>query len=466
MLIGADIALFKALLKGLVEADLIDHSFIQQHTTGWQQVSQELEQVSWQTLIDASGVSRRQIGKAVMMLAKARRGIICWSMGITHHAHGVDNILAIANLAMARAWLGKPGCGLLPLRGHSNVQGVGSMGVVAELNQTFAEKMQQVYALTPNTNQGMDTYAAMQAASAGQMNVALLLGGNLFASNPDRHWAAAALKNIDCTIYISTKMNEGHVHGRGKTSLILPALARDEEAQATTQESMFNFVRYSAGGKPVWDSDIRSEVDILASIAERVLPKNRFDWSNLKSHQQLRNSIAKIVPGYADLGEIDQNRKEFQVSRRTFHQPEFATSNRKANFHVTPLPESDWEPDCFRLTTVRSEGQFNTVVYDQEDLYRGNKHRDVVMMSADDVQGLGAKEGDRVVVMTEIGKLEVNVSIVNIRSGSIAMYYPEANVLVPRRIDKQSGTPAFKSVSARVCIVKRQYSRQMANGRI
>jgi len=448
--VGSDIALFTALLKAVVESGGADDYYIDNYTIGWDAVERSVTELSWASLIEACGISRHDIQHAAEIMIEAKRGILCWAMGLTHHLHGTDNIIALSNIALARGWLGRPGCGLLPIRGHSNVQGVGSVGVTPNLKAAFAAKMEEIYGIAAGKEKGMTTFESMQAAAEGRVGAAFMLGGNLFASNPDRYWAAAAMKRIPLTIYLSTKLNEGHVHGRGRTSLILPVLARDEEAQTTTQESMFNFVRLSEGGTPVVEGNLRSEVDIIASLAERILPRGRFDWAALRSHRHLREQIARIVPGYEPLARIDEGGAEFHIEGRSFHEPRFATVDRKAHFHVAPLPDFSPGADEFRLMTLRSEGQFNTVVYEEEDLYRGNTRRDVVMMAEEDACGLGLQEGDRVHVRTDTGVLEVTVSVADIRSGNLAMYYPEANVLVPRRVDEHSGTPAFKSVLARV----------------
>lgn len=452
--VGADAALFKALLKAVVEAGGVDRGFVEDHTEGWEGVEADVAEAPWRALTAASGVSEAEIRRAAEMMVTAKRGVFCWAMGLTHHAHGVDNILALANLALARGWLGRPGCGLLPIRGHSNVQGVGSVGVAPALKRAFADRLHQVYGIEAPSTPGWDTFRSMQAAEEGRVQAAFLLGGNLFASNPDRTWAARALDRIPVMVHASTKLNEGHVHGRGGTTLVLPVLARDEESQATTQESMFNLVRLSEGGTPAVDGEMRSEVDIIASLAEGILPPDRFDWSELRSHEHLRQQIARVVPGYEAISEIDRTRQEFQIGGRTFRKPHFATDSGRARFQVTALSGFSPEPGEFRLMTLRSEGQFNTVVYEEEDLYRGNTRRDVVMMSATDAERLGVGEGDRVSVQTEAGALEVSVAVTEIRTGSLAMYYPEANVLVPRGIDQASGTPAFKSVSARVVRVQ------------
>lgn len=448
--IGGDIALYKALLKGVIEQGGVNHAFIDQYTTGWEAVRADIESTSWDELVRTSGVPRSSIDAAVSEIVGSQRGIFLWAMGLTQHAHGVDNILALSNVALARGWLGRPGCGLLPVRGHSNVQGVGSMGVAPELKKGFTAKLRELYEIDASKPRGYDTYQSLEAAHDGKIRAAFLLGGNLFASNPDREWAAAAMRRIPFTFSLTTKLNEGHVHGRGKTALIVPVLARDEEGQATTQESMFNYVRMSDGGKPSVGGEFRSEVEVIASLAERVLPAGRFDWNSLRSHQRLREEIAKVVPGFAAMGEIDRTRGEFQIEGRTFHEPKFKTEDGKARFAVTSIPMGAPAPDEFRLMTLRSEGQFNTVVYEEEDLYRGNRRRDVVMMSAQDAAVLRLSEGDRVQVRTEAGVMSATVAFVDIRPRNLAMYYPEANVLVPRKLDSRSKTPAFKSVAARL----------------
>jgi molybdopterin-dependent oxidoreductase alpha subunit len=448
--IGSDIALSKALLKGVIEAGAIDRVFVEAHTNGFGEVRADVEATPWDDLLEACGVPRAQVDAAVRMLVEAERGIFLWAMGLTHHAHGVDNVTALANLALARGWLGRPGCGLLPIRGHSNVQGVGSVGMTPALREAFASALEAAYEIQVPRDPGQDTYASMLAAELGEVQASVLLGGNLFASNPDRAWAGAALRKIPFTLSLTTKLNEGHVHGRGQTTVIVPVLARDEESQPTTQESMFNYVRLSDGGTPAVKGEMRSEVDVLAAIAERVLPTGRFDWSSLHSHRALRQEIARVVPGYAAIGEIDETRKEFVVGGRVRHDPAFATPDGRAHFTVTPLADFRPAPGEFRLMTLRSEGQFNTVVYEETDLYRGNHRRDVVMMAAEDATTLGVAEGDLVTVRTDTGSMRVVVAIVEIRAGNLAMYYPEANVLVPRRLDERSKTPAFKSVLARV----------------
>jgi anaerobic selenocysteine-containing dehydrogenase len=248
--------------------------------------------------------------------------------------------------------------------------------VAPGLKAEFAQRLGDLYGVRLPTTPGLHTMASVEAAADGRIDTALLLGGNLFSATPDRAWTGRALRRIGTTIYVSTKLNESHVHGRGRTHLVLPALARDEEHECTTQESMFSYVRLSEGGAHPASEEMRSEVDILAVLAAAVLPPGPVDFASFRSHAALREAIAKVVPGYERIGTIDRTRQEFHVAGRVFHEPGFATADGRARFRPTPPPAFAPGAGEFRLMTLRSEGQFNTVVYEDEDLYRGNERRE------------------------------------------------------------------------------------------
>jgi molybdopterin-dependent oxidoreductase alpha subunit len=448
--VGADIPLLKLMLKGLVDRDALDRNFLTAHVDGWPAVEADVRSASRQELFDACGVPQQDVDAAVERLARAERTIFCWAMGITQHAHGVDNVQAIVNLALSRGMVGKPGAGLLPIRGHSNVQGVGSVGVSPALKVEFARRLEQLYGIELPDEPGLHTLASVEAADREYIDCAVLLGGNLFAATPDRTWAGNALRKIGTTVYVTTKLNEGHIHGRGRTCLVLPARARDEEHQCTTQESMFNFIRLSDGGAPPASEEMQSEVEIVATLAGMVLPEGPVDFHSLRDHRAIRAAIAAVVPGFEAMGQIDDERREFHIRARTLHLPTFATASGKAHATVTPVPHQALADGEFRLMTLRSEGQFNTVVYEDEDIYRGNERRDVVMMNEADAATLNLCRDQPVVVCNETGRMEVVVRFAPLPRGNLAMYYPEANVLIPRRIDPASGTPVFKSTTARV----------------
>jgi anaerobic selenocysteine-containing dehydrogenase len=287
----------------------------------------------------------------------------------------------------------------------------------------------------------------MEAADRGEIRSALCLGGNLFGSNPNAKFAGQALAKVELVTYLNTTLNTGHVWGRGRQTLLLPVLARDEEPEKTTQESMFNFVRLSDGGRGRLQGP-RSEVDLIATIGRQVLgTAGPVDWQAIRRHCNIRQMIAQILPGFEKIGAIDQTREEFQINGRTFHEPRFATPSGKAQFAVNPLPSLQRAKAQLRLMTVRSEGQFNTVVYEEEDIYRGQERRDVVLMNSADVETLGLKADQRVTVRSAAGFLSgILVRAYDIRAGNALMYFPEANALVPTTTDPLSKTPAFKSV--------------------
>ncbi len=449
--IGGDIAFLKGVAKSVLEMSAVDRAYLEAHTTGWDAVEADLLGAQWPQLEAASGVTRAVMVDVARRYARSRAAIFLWAMGVTHHVHGVDNVLAIVNLALMRGMVGRPHAGLLPIRGHSNVQGVGSVGLTPALKESFARALEQAYGITLPTAKGLDTYNGILAMADGRIDTAVYFGGNLYSANPDSDFAARAMQRVGTAIYISTKLNPGHFHGRGKRTLILPARTRDEELQPTTQESMFNYVRWSVGGERAASAEMRSEVDILASLAARVLPAGAVDWTRWKSHRNLRQEIARIVPGFEALADIDTTKRDFTIPGRLRHAPEFGTADGRAQLCVTPVPELPLAPGELRLMTLRSEGQFNTVVYEYDDRYRGADGRDVVFMHADDARRLGFAAGERVRLVSDTGTYgPVRVLLTDIRAGNLAAYYPEANVLVPRQVDARSLTPAFKSVRVRV----------------
>jgi anaerobic selenocysteine-containing dehydrogenase len=366
-------------------------------------------------------------------------------MGLTHHKWGVDSILALCNFAFATGHVGKPGAGLLPIRGHSNVQGIGSIGFSPSLAEGIKQTLEKIYEKQFPTTPGYDTHALIDAAAEGKIDVLFALGGNLWGSNPNSNWATAAMQKIPLTVYLSTKLNPGHFYGHGKRTLILPVLARDEEPQSTTQESMFNFVRLSDGGDENVKGQMRAESQVIIDIAEGVLGRVPFDWSSLRSHHAIRKIIAQSVPGWQEIANIDGAGKEFTINGRVFHTPDYPVqASGRAIMHHTPLPPK--RGDEFRLITLRSEGQFNSVVYEEYDLYRGVPHRYCVLMSQEDATRLKLQDGSRVTVRGEAGKLDnIEVFVTAIKSGVLAMYYPESNVLISANLDERSRTPAFKS---------------------
>ncbi|HEV8605220.1 MAG TPA: FdhF/YdeP family oxidoreductase [Tepidisphaeraceae bacterium] len=449
--IGGDIALLSGITKCLLERDQVDHDYVAQHTENFEQVRRQVELLSWEEIQKASGVSRAEIEEAAEIYAQAKNAVFGWTMGITHHEHGVENVQWIVNVALLRGMVGKPHAGLLPIRGHSNVQGLGSIGVTPALKKAVMERLTTLGVKMPGF-EGYDTMAAMHASDRGEMKFGLCLGGNLYGANPDSTFAGRALSKLDLLVYVSTTLNIGHARGRGKATLILPALARDEEPQPTTQESMFNFVRLSDGGASR-HAGPRSEISILSDMALRACGEGGpVDWRLAADHSHLRQLIAQIIPGWEKIGAIDTTKEEFHLAERILHRRAFKTASGKAIFKAHAIPQlAGLEKDQVRVMTVRSEGQFNTVVYEEEDIYRGQDGRDVILMNREDMARMGLKEDQRVTVSNEVGSMAgIRVRPFEIRAGNALMYYPEANALVSTKVDPRSKTPGFKSAVVRV----------------
>ena len=446
--IGGDIALLTGVAKELLEQKVQDTAFITAATESFDAFIQQVRETSWEAILRGSGVTREEIRRIAEMYAKAKNVVFGWTMGITHHLHGTDNVKMIVNLALLRGMVGRPHAGLMPIRGHSNVQGIGSVGVTPQLKKAILEKFEQRLGIEVPKSAGLDTMACVAASERGEMDVALCLGGNLYGSNPDLAYAERAISKLGLVTYMTTTLNTGHAWGRGKETLILPVLPRDEESQPTTQESMFSYVRLSDGGKPRYPGP-RSEVAVLTTLGRLVLgEQGPVNWKQLESHDAVRQLIAELIPGFEPIAEISKTKKEFHIAGRQMDARAFPTPSGRARFHAVPLPvHPELAANQFRMMTVRSEGQFNSVVYEQEDLYRNQDRRDIILLNQSDIERLGWKTDQTVRVRSAVGEMRLQrVRPFDIRPGNAMMYTPEANVLIPRDVDPQSKTPGFKNI--------------------
>jgi molybdopterin-dependent oxidoreductase alpha subunit len=451
--IGGDLALLMGVAKSLLEQNAEDKTFIEQHTENFAEFARQVKQTRWEDILKQSGVDRETIEQIAEQYQSAKNVVIGWCMGITHHLHGTQNVQMIANVALLRGMVGRRNAGLMPIRGHSNVQGMGTVGVTPALKQAILKQFEQQLGIAVPTSPGYDTMACMQAAGRGEMDFAICLGGNLYGSNPDTRHALESLSRLKTMAYLSTTLNTGHAWGTAGETLILPVLPRDEEPQPTTQESMFSFVRLSDGG-PARFPGPRSEVSILASIGQQLFAglegkaAERIDWKKLESHAAIRRLISELIPEYASINNLGESKEEFHVPGRAVENYLFPTATGKAKFHAIPLPEPPaLEDKQLRLMTIRSEGQFNAVVYDEEDIYRRQERRDVILMNPGDIARFGFEPNQRVKISSQAGEMRyILVREFEIRPGNAAMYFPEANVLVPHSVDPLSKTPGFKHV--------------------
>ena len=459
---GSDVAVFLGIQKALLERDAIAWEFVKAHADGWQALIAQIEATSWESIKACSGLSREELGHTASRLAACKAVVFAWAMGITHHANGTSNVQAIANTAVLTGNVGRPGAGTMPIRGHSNVQGFGSMGVTVRLREPMQRALEQLLGKPLSRAAGYDTRALIEAAERGTVDTLLCLGGNLYGANPDSGQASRALGKIDTLIYLATKPNTGHFHGlASRQTLLLPVFNRFETPHRTTVESGNNWVRLNEPGSThLRSGQLISEVEFLAELAHRLHGDSPIDWRRLQDPVYVRELIARTVPGYEGIAHIDESRREFEVAGRVFHEPRFATANGRAQLAPTPLPEltlpdadhfgglNPGEPGLvLSLITARSYGQHNTVVYKAGDSYRGMPHRQTILMNPADISGSGLVAHQRVSVRGEAGALEgIEVIPGSIRRGSGLMFYPEANVLMHAVIDADSGTPAFKRV--------------------
>ena len=450
--IGSDLFLLKAMAKVLIESNKIATDYIADHTENFAQFAQDIHSLDWPSIVAATGIGEDEIRKIAAAYASASSAVFAWGMGITHHLHGVENVEAIANLALLRGMIGKPAAGLLPLRGHSNVQGIGTVGVKPQLAEDVFLQIEKVFKVTLPRAAGMDTLACLQAAFDKKIDAALLMGGNLFSATPDSRWAQQALDNIGFKVFLTTTLNRGHVTGMETSeALILPVTARDEEWQATTQESMFNYVRLSDGGISRL-ANVQPEVKILCDFAEKLLPDCPLDFAKFKQHNTIRAAIAATIPGMGELKDIGESKQEFTIKNRLLSRPEFATSSGKARFlaqkNTSPFTSSQYP---FALASIRSEGQFNSIIYEESDSYRGTDTRWSVLMNSEDITALGLAPGSLVTISSAYGAMEgVKVFAFDLPRGNLMAYYPEANILIGRQFDPRSKTPAFKSVAVAI----------------
>ncbi len=444
--IGSDRVLMQGIAKAVLEQGAQDEAFVSAHTDGYAAYRNILLGLDWSFVEAETGLSRGEIQSAARLYGGSDKAVFAWGMGLTHHLHGVENIEEVANLALLRGMVGKLGAGLLPLRGHSNVQGIGTIGVKPVLASEVLERIEAEFAVSLPRNAGLDTMASLERAAEGDMDLALIMGGNLYAATPNSMWAQAALDRIRTKVYLTTTLNRGHLFGSETGEVIvLPVTARDEEWQPTSQESMFSFVRLSDGGINRLDN-VRPETWILAALADRVLGRSPVDFRQFQKHRRVREAIARTVPGLEALADLDVARKEFHIRRRLLHEPVFNTASGKARF-VSKKVTAWKQSRPFTLMSVRTEGQFNSIVYEDEDIYRGVSHRWTVLMNRNDMARLALSEGTQVDIKSAHGVMTcVEVRPFDLPAGDCMAYYPEANALTGTAVDPRSRTPAFKSV--------------------
>ena len=447
---GGDLALFQALNRLLLEAEdarpgtVLDHDFIDAHTTGFEEFAQHARTVDWDDVRTATGLTRKEIEKVRDEVLTSERVIVCWAMGITQHKHGVPTVREIVNFLMLRGNLGRAGTGACPVRGHSNVQGDRTMGIWEQMPDTFLDALQKEFGFDPPRPHGLDTVDSIKAMREGRVKVFLALAGNFVRAAPDSEVTEEAMRSCRLTAHISTKLNRSHTVC-GDTALILPTLGRTERdvqangEQCVTVENSMSEVHTSRGRLEPASPLLLSEVAILCRLARRTLDgKADIPWDEFEGdYDTIRDRISRIVPGFHDFNARVTRPGGFQLPNPV-NEGVFKNKAGKALFtcneHVVPrAPEGH-----LLLQTLRSHDQWNTVPYTDNDRYRGiHGSRHVVLVNPADLTELGLAQGDHVDLVsvwsdgTERRAENFQVVPYPAAKGSAAAYYPETNVLVP-----------------------------------
>lgn len=470
--IGGDLALLKGMMKVMFEREaageaIFDHAFIAEHTSGFDALKADIAAQNWPDLVAAAGIDEAQIRRCADIYIASSATIICYGMGVTQHQQGSQLVQQIANLLLLKGNFGKPGAGISPIRGHSNVQGDRTVGIDEKPSAAYLDKVREVFGFEPPRAHGHHSVESIEAMLDGSARVFIGLGGNFVRAVPDTDRAYAAMRRLDLTVGIATKLNRGHlVHG--KDALILPVVARSErivtaagEQFVTIEDSMSN-VTASRGVLDPASEHLLPETEIVCRMAMATLPDSKVDWAAyIDDYGLIRDKIAAVYPalyeGFAERIEAPQGfHLDIPPRRRVW-----ATPNGKANFLVLPglavnAPVDD--PTMLRLATVRSHDQFNTTIYSYNDRYRGvYGDRMVLFMNAEDIADRGLEAGAKIALETfsnDGARRRVEgLTIIDypMSRGSVAGYYPELNPLLPLGFyDRTSGCPAAKAIPVRV----------------
>jgi molybdopterin-dependent oxidoreductase alpha subunit len=475
--VGGDAAVLKGMMKAVLAFDaadlarggpgVLDRDFIRDHTSGFETLLADIEATSWDEIVEVAGLSRADIEAAAGIYAKAQRVIVCYGMGITQHRHGTATVQQLANLLLLRGNIGREGAGICPLRGHSNVQGDRTVGITEIPGKVFLDRLQHVFGFEPPREKGHNAVEAIEAMLSGHSRALICLGGNLPVAMSDPQACFEAVRKLDLSVNIATKLNRSHLLV-GKHTYILPCLGRTElDMQATgpqsvTVEDSMSMVHASRGTLPPASPDLKSEPAIVAGIAKATLPQSKVDWDGMVAdYNRIRDAIEAVFPDFADFNERVKTPRGFRLDIPAGRR-EWRTPSKRANFIVfdskgqRPLAREGVQ-GALVLATVRSHDQYNTTIYGKNDRYRGvTGRRDVLFMNAADLAERGLAHGDLVDIEAvaandhspapRIVRNFVAVEF-DIARGAVAAYYPEANSLVAlSNIDPRSGTPSYKSV--------------------
>ncbi|MYS35374.1 molybdopterin-dependent oxidoreductase alpha subunit [Streptomyces sp. KhCrAH-43] len=463
--IGGDQALFRLLNKLILATEgAVDETFVAGHTHGYEEFAAAAAEADWDETLTATGLDRAAIEQALEMVLASERTVVCWAMGLTQHKHSVPTIREIVNFLLLRGNIGRPGAGVCPVRGHSNVQGDRTMGIFERPAPAFLDALDKEFGITSPRHHGYDVVRAIRALRDGDAKVFLAMGGNFVAATPDTDVTEAAMRNARLTVHVSTKLNRSHAV-TGARALILPTLGRtDKDVQAggkqfVTVEDSMSKVHASRGNLTPASPHLLSEPAIVARLARTVLgPGSATPWEEFeKDYATIRDRISRVVPGFENFNARIAHPGGFTLPHGPRDSRRFPTATGRANFTAAPVEFPELPEGRLLLQTLRSHDQYNTTIYGLDDRYRGIRGgRRVVLVHPDDATALGLADGSYTDLVSEwkdgVERRAPGFRVVHYPTarGCAAAYYPETNVLVPLDSTADtSNTPASKSVVVR-----------------
>ncbi|MCW5249371.1 FdhF/YdeP family oxidoreductase [Streptomyces sp. SHP 1-2] len=464
--LGGDQALFRLLNRLVLETPgAVDEAFVREHTHGYEEFARTAREADWQETLAATGLTRADIEEALRLVLGSERIIVCWAMGLTQHKHSVPTIREIVNFLLLRGNIGRPGAGVCPVRGHSNVQGDRTMGIFERPAPAFLDALEKEFGFAPPREHGYDVVRAIRALRDGDAKVFFAMGGNFVSASPDTEVTEAAVRRARLTVHVSTKLNRSHAV-TGARALILPTLGRTERdvqaggEQFVTVEDSMGMVHASRGRLEPASPHLLSEPAIVCRLARRVLGgRSRVPWEEFeRDYGAVRDRIARVVPGFEDFNARVARPGGFALPHAPRDERRFPTATGRANFTAAPVEYPRLPEGRLLLQTLRSHDQYNTTIYGLDDRYRGIRNgRRVVLVNPEDAGRLGVADGSYVDLVGEwpdgVERRAPGFRVVHYPTarGCAAAYYPETNVLVPLDATADtSNTPASKSVVVRL----------------
>ncbi|GEB61932.1 FdhF/YdeP family oxidoreductase [Streptomyces gardneri] len=465
--IGGDQALFRLLNKLVLETPgAVDEEFVREHTHGYEEFTAAARAADWDETLAATGLTRAEIERALEMVLASERTIVCWAMGLTQHKHSVPTIREVVNFLLLRGNIGRPGAGVCPVRGHSNVQGDRTMGIFERPAPAFLDALDKEFGIVSPRHHGFDVVRSIQALRDGEAKVFFAMGGNFVGATPDTEVTEAAMRNARLTVHVSTKLNRSHAV-TGTRALILPTLGRTDKdvqksgRQIVTVEDSMSLVHASRGNLPPASPHLLSEPAIVARMARAALGAgSATPWEEFAAdYATIRDRIARVVPGFEDFNaRLAANAGGFALPHGPRDERRFPTKTGKANFTAAPVEYPKVPEGRLLLQTLRSHDQYNTTIYGLDDRYRGIKGgRRVVLVHPEDAAAFGLADGAYTDLVSEwtdgTERRAPGFRVVHYPTsrGCAAAYYPETNVLVPLESTADvSNTPASKSVIVRL----------------